>query len=198
MQKLNTLSETGVCLVVIGCFAYAGGIRCTVRNCFFKLTKITDSEQKIGTFPVTPHPAIILSGSSPSLGMPVVPLEALPLWTFEPNRHVRLASCSRHRSWPDTVLYTFTNNQQVLLVSQNPPETKKSSCHNLRTILSSTILPVFSFIGVSAAKSSDGCIYIWPTWPASCLQGYELAWKGCSHSVRGCSVTATPMYQTWA
>lgn len=34
MQKLNTLSETGVCLVVIGCFAYAGGIRCTVRNCF--------------------------------------------------------------------------------------------------------------------------------------------------------------------
>jgi len=34
MQKLNTLSETGVCLVVIGCFAYAGGIRCTVRNSF--------------------------------------------------------------------------------------------------------------------------------------------------------------------
>lgn len=37
MQKLNTLSETGVCLVVIGCFAYAGGIRCTVRSFFNSL-----------------------------------------------------------------------------------------------------------------------------------------------------------------
>lgn len=33
MQKLSALLETGVCLVVILCFAYAGGINCTVLNC---------------------------------------------------------------------------------------------------------------------------------------------------------------------
>lgn len=48
MQKLNTLSETGVCLVVIGCFAYAGSIQCTVRKRNFLTqynvsTKITEN-----------------------------------------------------------------------------------------------------------------------------------------------------------
>lgn len=32
MQKLKTLWESGVCLVLIGCYAYAGSILCTVRN----------------------------------------------------------------------------------------------------------------------------------------------------------------------
>jgi hypothetical protein len=36
MQKTNKLSETGVCLVVIGCLAYAGDIRCTVWYYYFK------------------------------------------------------------------------------------------------------------------------------------------------------------------
>ena len=71
MQKLHTLSETGMCLVVIGCFAYAGGIQCTVRNCFY-LTKITCWKKK-RHFSNTTFPAIISSGSSLSLGMPVVP-----------------------------------------------------------------------------------------------------------------------------
>lgn len=33
MQKLNMLSEAGICLVVIGCFASAGDVWCTVRHC---------------------------------------------------------------------------------------------------------------------------------------------------------------------
>lgn len=33
MQKLNTLSEAGICLVVIECFASAGDVWCTVRHC---------------------------------------------------------------------------------------------------------------------------------------------------------------------
>ncbi len=73
MQKLNTLSETGVCLVMIGCFAYAGGTWCTVRSCFLTHRNHSLRTKKIGTFPVFPHPAKIFSGSSQSLGMPVVP-----------------------------------------------------------------------------------------------------------------------------
>lgn len=74
MQKRNTLSETGVCLVVIGCIAYAGGIRCTVRNCLLTHSnhRLRTKKEKTGTFPVSPSPAIIFSGSL-SLGMLVVP-----------------------------------------------------------------------------------------------------------------------------
>lgn len=95
----------------------------------------------------------------------------LPLWTFHPQLTATLG-CPRHRSWPDTVLYTFTNNKQVLLVSRSPSETKTSCCHNLRTILSSTILPVLSFTRVSAAKPLISA----HTWLASCPQGAW--WRG--------------------
>lgn len=148
MQKLNTLSEAGVCLVVDGCFAYAGGLRCTLWSCL-ELTNIPAWEYIVGTFLVY-YP--IFSVCRNGLFLKSTSDVALDI-TTQANRHVRLTGCRRHWSCPDTVLYTFTNNQQVLLVSKSPSETKTSSCLNLRTILSSTILPMFSFTCVSAAKS---------------------------------------------
>lgn len=66
-------------------------------------------------------------------------------------RHVRLASCPRHWSWPDTVLYTLTNNptgatgqlkpirdQEVMLSQpQDNPLLYNPTCVQLHTCLSS-------------------------------------------------------------
>lgn len=78
MQKLHTLSEAGVCLVVVGCFAYAGGIRCTVRSCL-ELTNTAAWDHLIGTFlvyypifsvcrmPVVPEKHFLSGHHNPSL-----------------------------------------------------------------------------------------------------------------------------------
>lgn len=46
MQKLYTLSETGVRLVVIGCFAYAGGITVYSKKLFFHSLKSQPEKKK--------------------------------------------------------------------------------------------------------------------------------------------------------
>lgn len=81
MQKLNTLSERGVCLVVIGCLAYAGGKRCTVRNSFFNSLKIRLRTQKRHFSSIPPFCHYILWILSVFRNACCF-LEALPLWTF--------------------------------------------------------------------------------------------------------------------
>lgn len=64
MQKLNTLSDAGICLV-IGCFASAGDVWCTVRHCPFTHKNHTPRRSKRHLLSI---PTLLLSGMS--LGTP--------------------------------------------------------------------------------------------------------------------------------
>lgn len=135
------------------------------KKMFVSSQKSQTENKKTGTFAAFPpscHNILLI---------PSVSKQAFPVWTFltQTSHHVKLASCARHQSWPDTILYTLNKKQQVLLVSQSSSETKIPCCHNLRTILSSAILPVFSFLGVSAAKPPMARTCVWLSRAALCL-----------------------------
>lgn len=82
MQKLNTLSETGLCLVVIGCLARAGVIRCTVRKLFVTSLTSQTENKKNRHFPPPPPSCDNILRHLSVFRNAFCFLEALPPWTF--------------------------------------------------------------------------------------------------------------------
>lgn len=130
----------------------------------FNSLKLHFKNKKEALFQYFPPPCQNILWILPVFRYACCSLEALPLGTFltQAYRHVKLASCLRHWSWSDTVLYTFTNNQQVLLVKTH----QRPTSHVVTT--SGQSFPLQSYLcsasSVSAAKPLMIRTCTWPIW----------------------------------
>lgn len=112
--------------MVIGCFAYAGGLQVYSTISFFRVTKNHRlRKQNIGTTPECPP---FLSFSE----LPYSVIFPLPVWISSPGCQ-RRPELTRHRTVHVRQQPTGATGQWIKKKAQ--PEAKKSRRHNLRTIL---------------------------------------------------------------